>query len=532
MPYRVGAKGSYGCSGYPALKEGTNEVMGCHKTRADAARQIYAINRSEGNIGKSMHVIKEGDFVMGMTKEGMIHGMVEHIMTEGGTLGTPGSEYALESMPPENPAMSVRIYKEEEDGWEPTAYSIGMMHNDAEVIDIENHSMENKNNGMDAYDNSIGKSHSCATTSSLDKAYEGCGCPTCKKLNVNCENCPVCLMDKAEMADTKDCKCNGCMECKAEGGCNMKVCKGHDNMYKSEDVSDEDISKSYQSDDEEMDKWDNMTKACWVGYTQQGMKEKDGRMVPNCVPVGKSDSVEKAESVSVGNHVTFAVPKPPDKTESAHGVVERVERSGKVKLPGTNESVEASSDNPVAVIRVYATDENGKRTRTDRRVVKPFSSLRVSSEPIDNEKMYDEDEMEKVSAARLQELADAYNKNKEGDSRITVGALRQVYNRGIGAYRTNPSSVRGSVSSAEQWAMGRVNAFMAGLRGRFPRKPFDLDLFPKGHPRSTKKSLFEDFAKEVQKPERVTKLFKDETSQENIEKGWGGSIFDLNPFKK
>jgi hypothetical protein len=208
MPYRVGAKGSYGCSGYPALKEGTNEVMGCHKTRAEAAAQIYAINRSEGNIGKSMHVIKEGDFVMGMTKEGMIHGMVEHIMTEGGTLGTPGSEYALESMPPENPAMSVRIYKEEEDGWEPTAYSIGMMYNDAEVVDMENHSMENENNGMDAYDNSIGK------------------------------------------------------------------------------------SQSYMSDDEEMDKWSNIEKKCWVGYTQQGMKEKDGRMVPNCVPVGKSEDME------------------------------------------------------------------------------------------------------------------------------------------------------------------------------------------------------------------------------------------------
>jgi hypothetical protein len=488
MPYRIGAKGSYGCSGFPALKEGTNEVMGCHQTRAAAAAQIYAINRSEGNIDKSMHVIKEGDFVMGMTKEGIVHGMVEHIMIEGGTLGTPGSEYALESMPPENPAMSVRIYKEEDGGWEPTAYSIGMMYKDAEVIDIENHSMENESNGMDAYDNSIGKSHSCETTSSLDKAYEGCGCPTCKELNVNCENCPVCQAEEM---------------------------------------------KSYHSDDEEMDKWNNMTKACWVGYTQQGMKEKDGRMVPNCVPVGKSDNVEKAASVSVGDHVTFGVPKPPDKTESAHGVVERVERSGTVKLPGTNESVEASSDNPVAVIRVYATDENGKRTRTDRRVVKPFSSLRVSSEPIENKSMDEEDEeMEKVSAARLQELADAYNKNKEGDSRITVGALRQVYNRGIGAYRTNPSSVRGSVSSAEQWAMGRVNAFMAGLRGRFPRKPFDLDLFPKGHPRSTKKSLFEGFAKEVEKPERVTKLFKDESTQNNIEKSWGGSIFDLNPFKK
>ena len=156
MPYRVGVKGSFGCSGYPALKEGTNEVMGCHTTRAEAAAQIYAINRSEGNVDKSMHVIKEGDFVMGMTKEGMIHGMVEHIMTEGGTLGTPGSEYALESMPPENPAMSVRIYKEEEDGWEPTAYSIGMMHNDAQVVDMENHSME-EGSDMESEENYMDK---------------------------------------------------------------------------------------------------------------------------------------------------------------------------------------------------------------------------------------------------------------------------------------------------------------------------------------------------------------------------------------
>lgn len=205
----------------------------------------------------------------------------------------------------------------------------------------------------------------------------------------------------------------------------------------------------------------------------------------------KNDLI-KAKSVSVGDHVLFAVPKPPDKTESAHGVVERIERSGKVKLPGTNETEEASSENPVAVIRVYATSESGKRTKTDRRVVKPVSSLRVSSESIDNEKMNKEDEeMEKVSTSRLKELADEYNKNKTGDKRITVGILRQVYNRGIGAYRSNPSSVRGSVSSPEQWAMGRVNAFMKGLRGRFPRKPFDLDLFPKGHPRSTRKSLFD-----------------------------------------
>ena len=101
---------------------------------------------------------------MGMTSEGVMHGVVEHIMVEGGTLGTPGSEYALESMPPENPAMSVRIYKEEDGKWEPTAYSIGMMYKDAKIADINSHTMENDSEEMDSevamamYDSSIGKS--------------------------------------------------------------------------------------------------------------------------------------------------------------------------------------------------------------------------------------------------------------------------------------------------------------------------------------------------------------------------------------
>jgi len=164
MPYHVGAKGSYGCSGYPALKD-DGTVMGCHKTKEAAARQIYAINQSEGNIDKAAPCwdgytkngkmvpncvpiskmderIVEGDFVMGQTTEGIAHGMVEHIMWEGGTLGTPGSEYALESMPPENPAMSVRIYEEEDGSWEPTAYSIGMMYLDAQKLEsLEGHNM-------------------------------------------------------------------------------------------------------------------------------------------------------------------------------------------------------------------------------------------------------------------------------------------------------------------------------------------------------------------------------------------------------
>lgn len=54
------------------------------------------------------------------------------------------------------------------------------------------------------------------------------------------------------------------------------------------ELTDEDISKNYESDNEDEDKWDNMEKSCWSGYEQRGMKDKGGRMVPNCVPIKKS----------------------------------------------------------------------------------------------------------------------------------------------------------------------------------------------------------------------------------------------------
>jgi hypothetical protein len=135
MPYRVGAKGSFGCSGYPALKEGTNEVMGCHQTRAEAAAQIYAINRSEGNIGKSMHEIKEGDFVMYMGEDDKnMVGRVEYVMTNPGLLGLPGSEYSMEYIENDKPVI-VREYEEEDGAWEEKAYVT--YHRMSEVIKIE-----------------------------------------------------------------------------------------------------------------------------------------------------------------------------------------------------------------------------------------------------------------------------------------------------------------------------------------------------------------------------------------------------------
>jgi hypothetical protein len=170
MPYHVGAKGSYGCSGYPAVKD-DGTVMGCHDTEAEAANQIYAINVSEGNIDKAAPCwdgytqrgmkpgkggkmvpncvpiakaygdLTEGDFVIAMTTEGPIVGQVEHIMVEGGTYGQPGNPYAVESTP-ENPAVAIRMLEEEDGTYYYTPYSIGALKSDVKRIEMPNISLE------------------------------------------------------------------------------------------------------------------------------------------------------------------------------------------------------------------------------------------------------------------------------------------------------------------------------------------------------------------------------------------------------
>jgi hypothetical protein len=105
-------------------------------------------------------MLKEGDFVMGSTSEGVVHGVIEHIMTEGGVYGVPGTEYAIQSMPPDNPAMAVRIYEQEDGKWEPTAYSIGMMYQDATKVEMETSTMDSETE-MAMFDAQIGKAECC-----------------------------------------------------------------------------------------------------------------------------------------------------------------------------------------------------------------------------------------------------------------------------------------------------------------------------------------------------------------------------------
>ena len=89
----------------------------------------------------------------------------------------------------------------------------------------------------------------------------------------------------------------------------------------------------------------------------------------------------------------------------------------------------------------------------------------------------------------LQKKADDFNekyKSKLGYG-TTVGQLKSVYQRGVGAFQTSHSP---AVKSAEQWGQARVNAYMYLLKNGRPQNAkytTDYDLLPKKHPKSSKK---------------------------------------------
>jgi HK97 family phage portal protein len=103
------------------------------------------------------------------------------------------------------------------------------------------------------------------------------------------------------------------------------------------------------------------------------------------------------------------------------------------------------------------------------------------------------DEKQEVSGKVKDALAEKVKEHndKHGDKkgkRVTLRMLSAVFRRGVGAYRTNPASVRRNVSGPDQWAYARVNAFLFAVRrGRFRSGKFDLDLLPTGHPMKKKK---------------------------------------------
>jgi hypothetical protein len=107
--------------------------------------------------------------------------------------------------------------------------------------------------------------------------------------------------------------------------------------------------------------------------------------------------------------------------------------------------------------------------------------------------------------------------------RVTYKKLEKVFDRGVGAYRTNKESVRPNVKSEEQWAYARVNSFLFVMKkGRFQGGIHDTDLLPKGHPVKEKMKETENARKNPNCPDGWEHQMPDGSWMCGKEHGGGG----------
>ncbi len=98
--------------------------------------------------------------------------------------------------------------------------------------------------------------------------------------------------------------------------------------------------------------------------------------------------------------------------------------------------------------------------------------------------------MEKALEKKMKEHnEDVKDLDVKWNPKVTMAKLRKCFVRGVGAYYTNPDSVRENVKSPDQWALARCNSFLFALRnGKYRSGKHDTDLLPEKHPmRNTKK---------------------------------------------
>jgi hypothetical protein len=187
-----------------------------------------------------------------------------------------------------------------------------------------------------------------------------------------------------------------------------------------------------------VDKYPELAEDCWDGFKQVGMKKKNGKDVPNCVPEGKED---------------------PD-------IKDRKGTQPKKYYAKDAEGDEMSKSTKQARARHF--EKGAKKDDDDDSAYKPApgdKSAKTKPSQYTNK-------MKKKFPDLYNEDADKSLAKKAEKSGISVSILKQVYKRGVAAWRTGHRPG----TTPEQWGHARVNSFITGGK---TRTTADADLWKK-----------------------------------------------------
>lgn len=191
---------------------------------------------------------------------------------------------------------------------------------------------------------------------------------------------------------------------------------------------------------------------CWPGFKQVGMKKKNGKDVPNCVPVDEKQDKDIKDKKGTQPAKYFA--------KDADG--DAMAKSTKDKRDAHFKKGAAKSDDDPSAYKPAPGDARAKTkpSKYTNKMKKKFPDL------------YKESKVEENADKSLAKKAEA--------SGISVSILKQVYKRGVAAWRTGHRPG----TTPEQWGHARVNSFISGGK---TRTTADADLWKKHKGKSEEK---------------------------------------------
>jgi hypothetical protein len=256
-------------------------------------------------------------------------------------------------MPPENPAMSVRVYEEgDDDSWEPTAYSIGMMYEDAQVVDMEDHDMDDDDMDYMSKAETFTPNDGMKAAARRALKWKADGKATGAGTPVGWGRATDIVAGRAMSLST------------------VRRMFSFFSRHEQSSKGGKDFNNTSNPSNGRImwDAWGGNAGFSWSRAIVNRMRDK--ALFSN---FGKDFT--KAESlavifkaIGVGSMVSWN-----SSGGTARGKITRIIRSGTYNVPGTSVSLNASEDDPVAVIRLYRDGEP-----TDTIVAHKTKTLRQS----------------------------------------------------------------------------------------------------------------------------------------------------------
>ena len=201
---------------------------------------------------------------------------------------------------------------------------------------------------------------------------------------------------------------------------------------------------------------------CWAGFKQVGMKTKNGKQVPNCVPVDEKQDKDIKDKKGTQPAKYFA--------KDAEG--DAMSKSTKDKRDAHFKKQAKKKDDNKAAYKPAPGDATAKTkpSKYTNKMKKMFPDL--------YKEMVDES-----ATKSLQKKADA--------SGISLGILNKVFDRGVAAWKGGHRPG----TTAVQWGHARVNSFISGGK---TRTTGDADLWKQHKGKS--EEVEEGFKKDKKQP--------------------------------